>query len=101
MMKHWSGTIIGPGGTPFDGRIYALRIECGENYPDVPPYLQFETKITLPCVTDQGVVDPRALPVLSQWKRSYTIADVLQAIYKLMASPSSRKAQPPEGATYA
>jgi ubiquitin-protein ligase len=38
--------------------------------------------------------------VLSQWKRSYTIADVLQAIYKLMASPSSRKAQPPEGATY-
>ena len=38
--------------------------------------------------------------MLSQWKRSYTIADVLQAIYKLMASPISRKAQPPEGATY-
>ena len=99
MMKHWNGTIIGPGGTPFDGRIYALRIECGENYPDVPPYLQFETRVP-PVRHRQGVVDSRALPVLSQWKRSYTIADVLQAIYKLMASPISRKAQPPEGATY-
>ena len=98
MMKHWNGTIIGPGGTPFDGRIYALRIECGENYPDVPPYLQFETKITLPCVTDQGVVDSRALPVLSQWKRSYTIADVLQAIYKPWRPPSPGSAAP-EGAT--
>ena len=100
MMKHWNGTIIGPGGTPFDGRSHSLQIECGENYPDVPPYLRFRTRITLPCVTDQGVVDSRALPVLSQWKRTYTIADVLQAIYKLMASPISRKAQPPEAPEY-
>ena len=29
MMINWNGTIIGPNGTPFEGRIYSLQIECG------------------------------------------------------------------------
>ena len=31
MMINWNGTIIGPNGTPFEGRIYSLQIECGES----------------------------------------------------------------------
>jgi len=29
----WNGTIIGPAGTNFDGRIYSLKITCGDYYP--------------------------------------------------------------------
>jgi ubiquitin-conjugating enzyme E2 variant len=31
MMIHWNGTIIGPNNSPFEGRIYALQIECGRD----------------------------------------------------------------------
>lgn len=36
-LSNWTGTIIGPGGTPFDCRIYCLRVHCGERYPEFPP----------------------------------------------------------------
>ena len=98
MMKHWNGTIIGPNNTPFEGRIYALQIECGEDYPNVPPSLKFRTRVSLPCVRDNGGVDPRALPVTANWTRKNTIEDCLNAIYIMMSHPSSRRLQqPPDG----
>mgnify|MGYP000207926013 FL=1 len=99
-MVNWNGTIIGPGNTVFDQRIYSLEIECGDSYPDVPPTVRFTTKIVLPCVNAQGVVDPRALPVLATWGRNNKMEDILHALYKLMAHPSAKRAQPPEGETY-
>ena len=82
MMKDWTGTIIGPQGvsvsfpivvvlivslsritrwsspsqTAFDQRIYTLHIYCGDNYPDQPPVVQFETKVNLNCVGPNGKV---------------------------------------------
>ena len=40
----------------YDGRIYSLKIECGEKYPDKPPKIKFITKINLPGVTATGEV---------------------------------------------
>jgi ubiquitin-conjugating enzyme E2 variant len=40
-MRSWTGTIIGPPGTVHDGRIYTLRIHCGNNYPDQAPQIWF------------------------------------------------------------
>ena len=99
MMINWNGTIIGPNNTPFEGRIYSLQIECGEHYPDRPPALRFRTRISLGCVTDTGVVDPRVLPILSNWRRNNTIEDCLNALYMMMQHPTSRRLpQPPETA---
>ena len=63
LMTSWNGTIIGPGHvcrnnniyliiwkTVHENRIYALKIYCGESYPDKPPQISFYSKINLPCV---------------------------------------------------
>lgn len=101
-LSKWNGTIIGPNGTPFEGRIYALQIFCDQNYPNKPPAVKFVSKINLPAVNaSNGVVDPSKLSVLAQWKPSYSIETVLTEIKREMSAPHSRKLQqPPDGATF-
>jgi ubiquitin-conjugating enzyme E2 variant len=96
MMINWNGTIIGPNNSPFEGRIYSLQIKCGESYPDSAPTLRFRTRVALPCVTDTGAVDARALPVMSNWRRQNTI-EVLTPSPKpqtLNPTPSTLNFQP-------
>ncbi|TYZ59852.1 hypothetical protein PybrP1_005794 [[Pythium] brassicae (nom. inval.)] len=101
-LTNWIGTILGPAGTCHDGRIYSLRIHCGDNYPNYPPEVAFTSRINMGCVDAQsGRVDPRRLAALASWNRSYGIENVLVAIRNEMASPSNRRLpQPPEGANF-
>ncbi|KAH8930710.1 UBC-like protein [Atractiella rhizophila] len=101
-MRVWNGTVIGPGHSVHENRIYSLKITCGENYPDAPPTVQFLTKINLPFVNPQnGNVDPSRLPVLASWRRTSTLETVLVEIRREMASSSNRKLpQPPEGSMF-
>ena len=83
----------------FEGRIYTLRFQCGERYPDDPPRVSFVTRVNLPGVNSssgevRGValagrlgdaldavqVDRRMVAVLAKWQRSYTIKTVLSEI---------------------
>jgi len=102
MMSKWNGTIIGPGHTVHENRIYSLKITCGESYPDVHPDVQFLSRVNLPFVNQtNGKVDPSKLPVLASWNRSNSIESVLVEIRKEMASFNNRKLpQPPEGSTF-
>ncbi|KAI3659166.1 hypothetical protein MP638_006948 [Amoeboaphelidium occidentale] len=101
-MTNWHGTIIGPPHSVHENRIYALKLHCGEKYPDLPPQVSFVSKINLPCVDQKtGKVLDSKLSVLSQWKRNFTMETVLAELRKEMGSSSNRKlAQPPEGSTY-
>jgi len=102
MMSNWNGTIIGPGHTVHENRIYSLKITCGESYPDAPPDVQFLSRVNLPFVNQiNGKVDPVKLPVLSSWNRNSSIEHVLVEIRKEMASFNNRKLpQPSEGSTF-
>ncbi|RHY04129.1 hypothetical protein DYB28_004130 [Aphanomyces astaci] len=61
-LTSWIGTILGPAGTSHDGRIYSLKIHCGENYPNAPPEVLFTSRINMSCVDQSnGRVNPRSL----------------------------------------
>jgi len=100
-MSEWNGTIIGPGHSTHENRIYSLKIHCGDAYPDEPPTVQFSSRVNLPFVLPDGRVDPLKLPVLVGWKREKTLEDLLLEIREEMASTSNRKLpQPPEGSMF-
>ncbi|CAE6437653.1 unnamed protein product [Rhizoctonia solani] len=99
VMTHWNGTIIGPGRTVHENRIYSLKIECGPRYPDVPPTITFVSKVNLPFVGPTGKVDPMKLPILTNWIRASTLETILVQIRREMANHGTLK-QPPEGSTY-
>ncbi|KAA1468970.1 UBC-like protein [Dentipellis sp. KUC8613] len=102
LMSDWNGTIIGPGHTVHENRIYSLKIVCGESYPDQPPIVQFISRVNLPFVSQtDGKVDRSKLPVLANWNRNSSIETVLVEIRREMASFHNRKLpQPPEGSTF-
>ncbi|KAF5372123.1 hypothetical protein D9758_005018 [Tetrapyrgos nigripes] len=95
-------TIIGPGHTVHENRIYSLKITCGPNYPDSAPTIRFLSKVNIPFVNQaNGEVDLSKLPVLYNWNRNYTMETILVEIRKEMASFNNRKLpQPPEGSTF-
>jgi len=101
MMRNWTGTIIGPSNTVHDGRIYTLKLFCGDSYPERPPQVRFISKIKMSCVANNGVVDPSHFAVLGQWQRGANMELVLTELRREMAAPHNRRlTQPPEGTEY-
>lgn len=94
---NWNGTIIGPPNTNFDNRIYMLEIVAGDNYPEQPPLVKFQSKINLPCVNQgNGVVERNKFHMFANWNPSYTLEKVLIGIKNEMVN-NKKLAQPADG----
>jgi|Transcript_8136 ubiquitin-conjugating enzyme E2 variant len=101
-LSHWTGTIIGPIGTVFEGRIYSIKLYCNAQYPKQPPEIRFLNKVNMTCVGPDGRVDPRKIAILDRWDpRKTMLINIMVEIRNDMNSPANRKAsQPPDGSTY-
>lgn len=99
-LSNWNGTILGPSGTPHEGRIYMLSIYCGKDYPKAPPKVKFETKINMTCINkDNGEVN--GFELLKNWDPNYTLETLMLELRKEMACAANRRLQQPaEGSTW-
>ncbi|KAJ1487424.1 ubiquitin-conjugating enzyme/RWD-like protein [Baffinella frigidus] len=98
----WNGMIVGPHGSPLEGRILSLVITCGEQYPDRPPTVKFSSRVNLSYVDqNNGNVEPRGIACLANWNRAYNLERLLKDIQREMCSQQNRRQpQPPEGSNY-
>tara|TARA_A100001035_G_C27723986_1_gene473397 strand:- start:74 stop:577 length:504 start_codon:yes stop_codon:yes gene_type:complete len=100
-LTDWNANILGPPGTPFDGRLYELRVTAGDDYPNHPPTVRFISRINLTNVDQSNGEVTRDFPALQQWNRNMTIESVLVALKNSMGVPMNKRLpQPAEGARF-
>lgn len=86
-MFKWDATIVGPSGTPYEGGLFRLNIDIGEEYPFKPPSVRFVTKIYHCNVNKKGEI---CLDILKDnWSPALSIDKVLQSICSLMNEPNA------------
>ncbi len=96
-LNHWTATITGAEGTPYEGLVYKLRIEFPSNYPFSPPKIQFTNGMFHPNVDAAGDI---CLDILKdKWTPVLNVTKALLSILAIMAEPNPASALNMEAAT--
>ena len=83
---HWTATIIGPEGTPFERGVFILDIHFPPDYPFKQPKVTFKTRIYHPNIDKIGNI---CLDILKdKWSPVLTISKVLLSICSLLIDPN-------------
>ena len=84
---NWSGVIIGPVDSPYEGGVFVFEINVPHSYPFGAPSIKFITPILHPNIDDQtGTV---CMDILGhQWSPAQTIPKVVVALVSLLFDPN-------------
>jgi len=84
---HWTATIMGPEGSPYQGGLFFLSVHFPADYPFKPPKVSFTTKVFHPNINRNGAI---CLDILKdQWSPALTISRVLLSISSLLTDPNA------------
>lgn len=82
----WSGYIMGPEDTPYEGGKFELNIEFTDNFPYKPPIVYFTTPIYHCNINSQGGI---CLDILKyNWSPALSVGKLLMSISSLLAEPN-------------
>ncbi|XP_076370975.1 ubiquitin-conjugating enzyme E2 C-like [Tachypleus tridentatus] len=82
----WIGTIVGAGGTVYEGLVYKLVLEFPSSYPYTAPIIRFDTPCFHPNVDTQGNI---CLDILKEkWTALYDVRTVLLSLQSLLGEPN-------------
>lgn len=86
-LTHWTGTLIGPTESPFEGGVFKINIRFPPDYPYSPPRIMFLTKIFHPNIDRHGNI---CLDILKStaWSPALSIVKVLLSICSLLNDPN-------------
>lgn len=82
--------IEGPGGTPFEGGQFKMKLVLGKDFPTAPPQGFFITKIFHPNVASNGAICVNTLK--KDWKADHGIRHILLTIKCLLIYPNPESA---------
>jgi|LauGreDrversion4_2_1035121.scaffolds.fasta_scaffold137808_2 ubiquitin-conjugating enzyme E2 A len=86
----WQGVICGPVGSPYEDGIFEVSISFTNQYPFVPPKVEFVSKVFHPNVSEEGRI---CLDILgNKWSPSYDIRSILISIQSLLVEPGLHSA---------
>jgi ubiquitin-protein ligase len=85
---HWAGTLAGPTGSVYEGKLFCISIKL-KGYPFAIPHITFITPIFHPAVssTDGAVLTPLLIEGL--WVPKTTPATIMEELKGLLTDPDS------------
>ncbi|KAI9682961.1 MAG: Ubiquitin-conjugating enzyme E2 C [Trizodia sp. TS-e1964] len=86
-LLNWTGTIVGPEGTCYEGLTFRLSFVFPGTYPYSPPTVLFKTPIYHPNVDFSGRI---CLDILKdKWSAVYNVQSILLSLQSLLGEPNN------------
>ena len=97
-MFYWTGKIIGPPDSPYEGGIFLVHVDIPKDYPFNPPVITMDTEIFHPNINRYGYI---CLDILGlKWTPILTIAKLLLSVSSLLDDPNPEDPMNEEAALY-
>ncbi|MES1915426.1 MAG: hypothetical protein MHM6MM_007372 [Cercozoa sp. M6MM] len=87
-LRQWVAFLLGPPDSPYQDRVFELRVSVPERYPMRPPEMRFVTRVFHPNVHWQS--GEICLDILKEeWSPIWTLESACRAVRTLLAHPAA------------